>query len=344
MDIHIKRPVNEDRTVVANPVPGTTHTVTIVNSKDPSDVLLTASVENGSDYELPTIPGIDLDKYVWSSNDYQPGQKIGPITRDEVVQAVLVSYYKISIDGVKVADIRDGGNYTFPGGQTAAKIGYISVDGGKVLDPGSTVGPIHEDRDYLSVDEIELNCQPGASMLLSQAEKNSRGIVFGTEFSIYDMNGNMISFKNYKQVYKSESFKVGTLVTTEDLYYDYFDETIDLAQVQKAQKDGHLEYIRNIMNNNTFRNENDPKNDYATFRAGLASLNDPNIPRNFIARAYGYVETASGNVTDVTYTNNSDVRSIKTIATNIMKDANWKSIYPDAWKQEIIEYCAAFED
>ena len=53
--------------------------------------------------------------------------------------------------------------------------------------------------------------------------------------------------------------------------------------------------------------------------------------------------TTSG-PTDVVYANYSEVRSIKTVATNLMKNPNWRTVYPEAWKQEIIEYCAAFED
>ena len=332
-------PVNENRTVIANPVPVTTHTVSIVDAKDPTHVLLTATVDDGDNYELPTISGLDLQKYVWNNTDYQPGQEIGPITKDEVVKAYEVPYYKISIDGVKVADIRDGSNYTFPSGQDAAKIGYISVNGGPVLDPGSSVGPIHEDRDYLSIDEIGLTPQMGASMLLNQAAVNPRGIGFGADFSIYDKNGNLISFKDHTEVYKSESFKLGTMICTYSDYVDKFNETLDLETVaQDTEK-----RIRNIMNNYTFCDQADPTTNFATYRAGIVNLNDYNIPRDFIARSYGYVETASGAVSDVTYANYSDIRSIKTVATNLMKNPNWKTVYPEPWKQEIIEYCAAFE-
>ena len=335
-------PVNEDRTVIANPVPGTTHTVTIVDSKDPTTVLLTATVNDGANYELPTLSGFDLQKYVWNKTDYQPGQEIGPITKDEVVQAVAVPYFKIYIDGVAQApDIRDGENYTFPSGQDAAKIGYISVDGGDVLDPGSSVGPIHEDRYYLSIDEISLTPQMGASMLLNQAEVNPRGIGFGADFTIIDKNGNVISYKDNTKVYKSKAFKLGTMIATYDDFVDKFSETLDLQTA--ATKEGQ-KLIRNIMNDYTFCDQADPTADYATYRAGIINLNDYNIPRDFIARSYGYVETASGAVSDVTYANYSDIRSIKTVATNLMKNPNWKQVYPEAWKQEIIEYCAAFED
>ena len=332
-------PVNEDRTVIANPVPVTTHTITIVDADNPSTVLLTDQVEDGEKYELPTISGFDLQKYVWNETDYQPGQEIGPITKDEVVKAVKVPYYKISIDGVKVADIRDGGNYTFPSGQDAAKIGYISVNGGKILDPGSSVGPIHEDRDYLSIDEIGLTPQMGASMLLNQATVNPRGIGFGADFSIYDKSGKLISFKDYTKVYQSESFKLGTMICTYSDFVEKFNETLDLETVAKDKE----KLIRNIMNDYTFCDQADPTTDFASYRAGIINLNDYNIPRDFVARSYGYVETAGGTVTDVTYANYSDVRSIKTVATNLMKNPNWRQIYNAPWKQEIIEYCAAFE-
>ncbi|HAR92000.1 MAG TPA: hypothetical protein DCR28_02725, partial [Eubacterium sp.] len=333
-------PVNENRTVIANPIPVTTHTVKIVDADNPSTVLLTAQVEDGEKYELPTtISEFDLKNYVWGETEYQPGQEIGPITKDETVKAVKVPYYKISIDGVKVADIRDGSNYTFPSGQDAAKIGYIPVNGGKILDPGSSVGPIHENRDYLSIDEIGLTPQMGASMLLNQATVNPRGIGFGADFSIYNKNGKLISFKDYKEVYKSESFKLGTMICTYSDFVDKFNETLDLETVAKDKE----ELIRNIKNNYTFCDQADPTTNFATYRAGIVNLNDYNIPRDFIARSYGYVETASGAVSDVTYANYSDIRSIKTVATNLMKNPNWKQVYPDAWKQEIIEYCAAFE-
>lgn len=334
-------PITEDVTVYANPV---THRVTIVDSKDPSQVLYTSTpIAHGDDFELPTLSGYDLQKYVWNSTDYQPGQDIGPINKDETVQAVLVPYYKISIDGVKVADIRDGGNYTFPSGTTAAKIGYISVNGGPVYSPGTTVGPIHEDRDYLSIDSFTLERQMGASMLLNQAKENPRGIGFGADFTIYKKDGTVLAFKDYPQVYKSEAFKLGTMITTEDLYYNYFDETLDLAQVAKAKAEGHPEYIRNIMNDYTFCDDENPTTNFASYRAGIINLNDYNITRNFIARSYGYVDTTSG-PTDVVYANYSEVRSIKTVATNLMKNPDWRTVYPEAWKQEIIEYCAAFED
>ena len=337
-------PITQDVIVYANP---TTHTVTIVNSQDPSDVLLVDSnVPHGTNYQLPTaIPNYDIQNYVWNRTDYQPGQNIGPINKDEVVQAVLVPYYNIYIDGVaQTPAIRDGGNYTFPSGQGAAKIGYISVNGGKVLDPGTTVGPIHEDRYYLSVDDIEINKTMGASMLLNEAAQNSRGIGFGAEFVIKDQSGNAISRYDNPNVYTSESFKLGTMITTEDLYYAYFEEQIDLDAVAKAAAEGHPEYIRNIMNDYTFCDAPDPTKNFATYRAGIINLNDYNITRNFIARSYGYVETANGQVTDVVYGVMSDVRSIKTVATNLMKDPNWRQIYDAAWKQEIIEYCAAYED
>lgn len=334
-------PITEDVTVYANPV---THRVVIVNSADPTDVLYTSDpIVHGQNYELPTLSGYDLQKYVWNNTDYQPGQDIGPINKDETVQAVLVPYYKISIDGVKVADIRDGGNYTFPSGTTAAKIGYISVNGGSVYAPGTTVGPIHEDRDYLSIDNFTLERQMGASMLLNQAKENPRGIGFGADFTIYKKDGTVLAFKDYPQVYKSEAFKLGTMITTEDLYYNYFDETLDLAQVAKAKAEGHPEYIRNIMNDYTFCDDENPTTNFASYRAGIINLNDYNITRNFIARSYGYVDTTSG-PTDVVYANYSEVRSIKTVATNLMKNPDWRTVYPEAWKQEIIEYCAAFED
>lgn len=334
-------PITEDVTVYANPV---THRVVIVNSADPTDVLYTSDpIVHGQNYELPTLSGYDLQKYVWNSTDYQPGQNIGPINKDETVQAVLVPYYKISIDGVKVADVRDGGNYTFPSGPNAAKIGYISVNGGPVYAPDTTVGPIHEDRDYLSIDSFTLERQMGASMLLNQAKENPRGIGFGCDFTIYKKDGTVLAFKDYPQVYKSEAFKLGTMITTEDLYYNYFDETLDLAQVAKAQAEGHPGYIRNIMNDYTFCDDKNPTTNFASYRAGIINLNDYNITRNFIARSYGYVDTTSG-PTDVVYANYSEVRSIKTVATNLMKNPNWRTVYPEAWKQEIIEYCAAFED
>ncbi len=180
-------------------------------------------------------------------------------------------------------------------------------------------------------------------MLLNQAKENPRGIGFGADFTIYKKDGTVLAFKDYPQVYKSEAFKLGTMITTEDLYYNYFDETLDLAQVAKAQAEGHPGYIRNIKNDYTFCDDKNPTTNFASYRAGIINLNDYNITRNFIARSYGYVDTTSG-PTDVVYANYSEVRSIKTVATNLMKNPDWRTVYPEAWKQEIIEYCAAFED
>ena len=330
--------VNKDYTFVA--VPKDNYIVTVKTPE--GETLRTTPVEEGGTYTFPSdIEGVQ--DYTYNGQTYQKGDTMGPINenRDVIANPVPVTQYHVYIDGVaQQPAIEDGGSYTFPSGQDAAKIGYISVNGGEVLDPGSTIVEIHEDKYYLSIDDITLTPQMGASMLLNQAEVNPRGIGFGADFSIYDTNGNIISYKNYKNVYKSEAFQLGTLITPYNNFVTDFDETLDL---EKAATEAGEKYIRKIENDYTFCDDDNPTEDFATYRAGIVNLNDYNIPRDFIARSYGFVKTKSGAVTDVTYANYSDIRSIKTVATNLMKNPNWKEVYPQAWKQEIIEYCAAFE-
>ena len=339
-------PFTDDPAVIVA-IPTATHTVTIVDADNPGTTLKTVTdVAHNSYYQLPDLlPDYDVDYYVYDNDTWAIGEMIGPITDDVTVEAVLVPYHEITIDGDHYTYVRDGGSFTFPTGDTAAKIGYIEVDGEDVYSPGAEVDNIYEDRDYLSIDEMTITPKPGAAIYLKENEEedNRRGIAFGAEFRLFTQKGDVINYSEYENVYKSSCFKLGTIITTQDRFVDYFDETLDLAQVKKAQDEGHGDYIFNINNNSTFRDaEYTGSDEYAEYRAGIKNMNDFNIPRNFIARSYGYVETTDGAVTNVVYANYSDIRSIKQTA-NILraKTAYYESLVP--WKQKVVDECADYE-
>ena len=337
-------PFTQDVTVVANPTP--THTITIVNADDPSETLLTVTdFPHGDYYELPDLsPDYDVDYYEYDGEPWTIGESIGPINGNTVVEAVLVEYHTITIDGDFYASVRDGGSFTFPDGATAAKIGYIEVEGSDVFDPGTEVTDIYEDRDYLSIDEMQITPKPGACIYLNDRDKvNRRGIAFGAEFRLLSQSGEIINYQEYENVYKSDAFKLGTMITTEDLLYDFFDGDLDLSSVQKAQDAGHPEYIKNIANDYSFCDVEDPTQNFAEYRAGIINLNDYNITRNFIAKSYGYVETASGKTIDVVYADLTQPRSIKQVAINLKAVPSYYNNLPQ-WKKDIIDECAAYLD
>ena len=338
-------PFNEDPAIIVA-IPTQTHTITIVNADDESQTLLTVNdFPHGQYYELPdTLPNFEVDYYVYDDEAWDIGESVGPINGNTIIYAVPVEYHTITIDGEFYASVRDGGSFTFPTGQEAAKIGYIEVEGGDIYDPGTTIGDIYEDRDYLSIDEMTVAPKPGASIYLNDVDKeNKRGIAFGAEFKLFSQNGDIIPYSEYEQVYKSDCFKLGTMITTEDLYLTYFEEELDLAAVQRAKEEGHANYVRNIMNDYSFCSMESDDQEYAEYRAGIIHLNDYNMTRNFIARSYAYVETANGTVTDVDYANMSDVRSIKQVATNLKAKPAYYNNLPQ-WKKDIIDECAAYED
>ena len=133
------------------------------------------------------------------------------------------------------------------------------------------------DRDYLSIDEMQITPKPGACIYLNDKDKvNRRGIAFGAEFRLLSQSGEIINYQEYENIYKSDAFKLGTMITTEDLLYDFFDGDLDLSSVQKAQDAGHPEYIKNIANDYTFCDVEDPTQNFAEYRAGIINLNDYN--------------------------------------------------------------------
>ena len=336
-------PFTDDPAVIVA-IPKATHTIKIVNAEDPTDVFLTVNdFPHGEYYELPDLSQThDIQYYEYDGEPWDAGEAVGPINSDTEIMAVLTPYHTITIDGDFYTSVRDGGSFTFPSGVEAAKIGYIEVDGSDIFDPGTTIDGVYEDRDYLSIDEMTLSPKPGACIYLNDTDQvNRRGIAFGTEFRLFSQKGAIIDYQEYENVYKSDCFKLGTIMTTQEEFIDYFEETLDLAQVAKAQQDKR--YVFNINNNCTFCDVEFDDQDYAEYRAGIINLNDYNITRNFIARSYGYVETANGTVTDVVYADYSDVRSIKQVATNLKAKPAYYNNIPK-WKRDIIDWCAAFDD
>ena len=322
------------------------YTISFVENANPQHEYFNVPVQETDTYELPqTIDGVNVDYYIVDGVKRNKGDEIGPIYEDTQVKVVPVPYWIVTIDGEQSGDpIEDGKNYTFPRGSDAAKIGYISVNGGPIYEPGATVGPIHENRDYISIDRIDIKKQNGAAMYFNVNDKDNKGIAFGTEFSIYDQKGNLIDKRKneFANIYKSEGFKVGTLITPYDVFGEFFDGEIDLSSVQKAKDAGHPNYIYNVMNDRTFmRNDKTDANPYETYRAGIVGISDFNIPRVFIARAYAWVETVGGETTDPIYADYSDTRSIKEIATNIKNNGTYGKY--ENWEQKIIDKCYNYQ-
>ncbi len=332
-------PIYEDTTVIANPLK---HTVKIVH-KTTGEELRNVLVNHGDYYKLPTINGIK--DYSYGSETFDPEVNFGPVEQDCTLIANPYVTHKITIDGILVATVPDGGDYTFPSGPDAANVGYIHVNGGDILPPGTKITNITEDRDYLSINEIEVQMQGAAMQYVKPGPDDDpetiRGIAFGSSFKIKKVNGEVIDKTVYPSVYSSKAFHLGTLITPNDYYETFFDETLDLSSVEKARQAGKSDIIFNIMNDNTFMNDS---NAYATFRAAIVKLRDSNITRDFIARSYAYVKRSDGSLTDVTYANISPTRSIKQIANFVRADQEeyGSLVGEDAWKKTIVDYCADY--
>jgi hypothetical protein len=308
--------------------------------------LKTAQVNNGTKYQLPVIANIE--SYEYDGDPYVAGEEIGPLTQDVTVIAYPIEKWNITIDGEPYKTVDDGGDFSLPSGDTAAKIGYIDVDGGDILPPGTQFTDVHSDMDFLSVDKVEVNELAGAAMYFKQPadpnEKDIRGIRFGADFGIKTQKGVTLDKQTYANVYKSASFKQGTLITTYEYYRDYFDENIDLEAVAKAQAEGKSNYIFNIMNNGTFAS-NEASNPCARYYAAIVNLKDENITRDYIARSYAYVQFASGQTSTVEYANVTPTRSIKQIAQTIKLPENEDEYNGyENWERGIIDYCAAYEN
>ncbi|MCR5429728.1 MAG: hypothetical protein K6E58_00645 [Eubacterium sp.] len=352
-------PINDDATVYVVPVV-VTHNVKYVDKDDHTFVYQTDTVPEGQTVTLPNtvngLPAEDLVKYIYDNVDKYPGNIIGPFDTDVEVEVVKVPYYKITIDGKPYETVRDGGNSTLPEstGVYEGVIGYIydrgpqQTDTELILDPKTVVGPIHEDRNYISIKSITVTAQQGASMWFKEGE-NQRGIGFGAQFTIFDKDGNEVSRYEHPSVYKSESFKLGTMITTWDIYTEYFGgEPLTLADVKRAQDEGHADYITNIMNDYTFADEPDPTKNIATYRAGIIHMPDHNITRDFTARSYGYIQTKSGAVSDVVYgdmARKTNIKRIATIIRNTPEEWNKAKYQGDKnkYKRDVIEYCINYE-
>ena len=332
-----------------------TYTITYVDKDNHSIVYDSTTVNEGEKLTLPNsikdVPAEDLVKYVYENVDKYPGNEIGPFTADAEVEVVKVPYYTVSIDGIPYETVRDGGNCELPDGPN---VGYI-LDHGKdatadeeILDPHTVVGPIHENRNYLSINSITVTAQQGASMFFDNRPEvtNRRGIGFGAQFTVFDKNGNEISRYDHPAVYTSKSFKLGTMITTYDLYTDYFDsQPLTLESYAQAMVDGIR--IKKIENDYTFCDAPDPTKNIATYRAGIIGMADYNIPREFIARSYGYIET-NHSKTDVVYADMSARRSIQYVATATKASPGYDEdpFYTgeaNKWKRDIIDYCIAYK-
>ena len=347
-------PINDDATVYVVPVV-VTHNVKYVDKDDHTFVYQTDTVPEGQTVTLPNtvngLPAEDLVKYVYDNVDKYPGNIIGPFDSDVEVEVVKVPYYKITIDGKPYETVRDGGNSTLPEstGDYEGVVGYIYDRGPQqtetelILDPKTVVGPIHEDRNYISIKSITVTAEQGASMWFKEG-KNQRGIGFGAQFTVFDKDGNEVSRYEHPSVYKSKSFKLGTMITTWDIYTEYCGgEPLTLADVKRAQDEGHPDYILNIMNDYTFADKPDPTTNIATYRAGIINMTDQNITRDFTARSYGYIETKNKTVTDVVYADMTAKRNIYQIAKlitttpGVLDDPIYQG-EKNKYKLEVIDY------
>lgn len=336
------------------------YTITYVDKDNHSIEYDSTTVPQGEKLTLPdsidNVPAEDLDKYVYENVDKHPGDQIGPFTGDTIVEVVKVPQYTVSIDGVPYKTVRDGGNCTLPEstGTYEGVIGYIydnPTPGAKeqLLDPKTTVGPIHEDRNYISIKNITVTAVPKAMIWLDPRTeiKNRRGIGFATYFTVFDKDGNAISTK-YDVVYKSESFKIGTMITTYDFYTEYFDgQPITLEDYARAVAEGKGSQIKNVANDYTFSDEAAADKFFRTYRAGIIGLADYNITRDFTARAYGYIQTKSGTKAGMAYSDMVPKRSIQNIAQTIVNTPGEIDKYEETIEnpyQSIIKYCANYED
>ena len=296
-----------------------------------------ATVVEGGSYTTPTdVPEGTKFLDTATQNEYNPGESILDIENDlylETIPPTPVTTYTWTVDGKNPQTVEAGTTITLP---TTAQVGYLLeyVDGDDagvtddIYSPGADY-EVNRNVNFISISSVTMETQDAASMYYKQG-KGNRGIRFLAKLTVND--GKSVDVTN------SNAFQAGMLMTSEDIYNNYFDEELDLDSYQKACDEGHPEYAHNV------KNVTDKTKKWVTgmpagyFSCGIIYMKDYNIDRPFVARGYVQVNYKDDHDPYISYGHTTDGYSIKGIAQQIYEDTETYNGLP-TWKKEIVDEC-----
>ena len=232
--------------------------------------------------------------------------------------------HSIYIDGQEVAEVDDGGTYLTPSSTDIAKYGFYERDSEKMYRRAFEIKNITTDLSFDTVDEINISNTYGANIRCD----GIHGLRFGDQLTVKTSSCYRAKRDITEKLLKNGTMQMGTILTTETDYINYFDEMINKENVSSLDPNctRHYDVLNPIddwpINSTTHL----PM--YGTCYAGIIHIKEYNISRTFIASAYVQVLYQDYNGrTYYEYENSQNYltteRSIQQVATN-MKNGGYQ--------------------
>ncbi|MCR5429730.1 MAG: hypothetical protein K6E58_00655 [Eubacterium sp.] len=300
------------------------------------------TVVEGDSYTTPTdVPEGTKFKDTATEIEYNPGDSVPNIVADLYLETVSPApKYTWTVDGENPQQVSPGTTITLP---STAQVGYLLeyVDGDDkgitddLYHPGSTY-VVNRNVNFISINSVTLEQRDAASMYYKKGT-DMRGIRFLAKLSV---NG-----ESDKDILSSDAFETGMLMTTYDIYTEYFDEELDLDTYAAAVESGHADYAYNVTNVTDKTKKWIAGMDPGYFSCGIINIKDENITREMVARGYVKVKFADdkGSTEEmVNYGTTTHPFSIQYVAQGVYKDTETYNNLPE-WKKTIVDDCRNYQ-
>ena len=211
--------------------------------------------------------------------------------------------YIIKIDNDIAAKVPEGETYTFPiSGEKYFEFGYIDADNtDNVYIPGTTITP-ESDMNFIGINSLVVTSSNAGSCI--RLDRTDPGISFGAT-ALLNNTGPVIS----------AGFTYGMLLTANDFYTEYYNNTLDF----NSQKNGSGKVLNII-----FDSESDWISlEEGKYRAGIIHITERNLSRFFIGRAYATINYTDGDTRIIYSSNTTESRSVKQVAGILKKDTDY---------------------
>ena len=230
--------------------------------------------------------------------------------------------YNVTLNDEVVATLESGDTYTLPGvGETGYCVnGYVNDDNqSQVYKPSDEV-TVNSNLNFTSLATIDVTSgTTGASI---RTTLDNPGISFKATAQID--NGAPIN---------SKAFTYGMMITTEDIFTEYFDYNLTLDSPYADR-----EHMVNV----TFGQNDWIDPEQGVFRAGILNVASVNFTREFRARAYLTIKYVDGTTNTFYSAPHSLARSIQGVAANLIaKGALDGDRYTEAEKEAIRTFAEA---